>query len=81
MSDTWQLLINTTSSIVTFLMVFLIQNTQARDSEAMHAKLDDLIESIDRTHKHLIGIERLPDEEIEKLRARTTLARHPVSKL
>lgn len=76
LSDSWQLMINTTSSIVTFLMVFLIQNTQARDSEAIHAKLDDLLAVLPRTDERLIGIERLPDKEIEEFRARTLLRSH-----
>lgn len=69
-SDTWQLIMNTISSIVTFLMVFLIQNTQDRDSEAMHAKLDTLIAAIEEADKRYIGIERLPDTEIEQVRSK-----------
>ena len=67
-SDTWQLIMNTVSSIVTFLMVFLIQNTQARDSEAIHAKLDTLIAGIQAADDRYIGVERLPNEDIEALR-------------
>jgi low affinity Fe/Cu permease len=69
-SDTWQLIMNTVSSVITFAMVFLIQNTQARDSEAMHAKLDTLIAAIEAADKRYIGIERLPDESIEEVRAK-----------
>lgn len=74
-SDTWQLVMNTVSSIITFVMVFLIQNTQARDSEAMHAKLDTLVAALEAANNRFIGIERLPDEEIERVRA--TEGPHP----
>lgn len=57
-SDTWQLVINTGTTIVTFLMVFLIQNTQNRNEKAMQAKLDELIRANERAHNDLIGIER-----------------------
>lgn len=56
-SETWQLVINTTTTIITFLMVFLIQNTQNRDKHALHAKIDELIRSIDKADDRLIGIE------------------------
>jgi low affinity Fe/Cu permease len=69
-SDTWQLIMNTVSSIITFLMVFLIQNTQARDSEAMHAKLDTIIAALDGADNRYLRIERLPDSDIEEIRAR-----------
>jgi len=68
-SDTWQLVMNTVSSIITFVMVFLIQNAQARDSEAMHAKLDTLIAAVETADDRYIGVERLPDEAIEEMRA------------
>lgn len=65
-SDTWQLVINTTTTIVTFLMVFLIQNTQNRDNAAIQAKLDELIRAGDSDNE-FIGIEHLPDEELETI--------------
>lgn len=65
-SDTWQLVINTTTTIVTFLMVFLIQNTQNRDNAAIQAKLDELIRTGDSDNE-FIGIEHLSDEELEKI--------------
>ena len=66
-SDTWQLIINTGTTIVTFLMVFVIQNTQNRDGGALQAKLDELIRS-SQAHNRFIGIEHLTDEEIEEHR-------------
>jgi low affinity Fe/Cu permease len=66
-SDTWQLVINTTSSIVTFLMVFLIQNAQNRDSAAIQVKLDELIR-VSAAHNSLVGIEHLTDQELEEMR-------------
>ena len=68
-SDTWQLLINTGTTIVTFLMVFIIQNTQNRDSKAVHLKLDELIRSIDSARNHLVNVDRLSDDELKKLEA------------
>ncbi|NNM77330.1 low affinity iron permease family protein [Sphingomonas sp. ID1715] len=67
-SDTWQLLVNTITTIVTFLMVFLIQNSQNRDAGAMQAKLDELIRSIDSAREQFIGIEHLTDNEIAQIR-------------
>ena len=69
-SDTWQLVINTGTTIVTFLMVFLIQNTQNRDGEAMQIKLDELIRAMRGAHLVLLDLEELKDEEIEQLRQR-----------
>lgn len=66
-SDTWQLVINTATTIVTFLMVFLIQNTQNRDARAIHLKLDEIIRSIGLAHNDMIDIEKLSDEELETL--------------
>ena len=68
-SDTWQLVINTGTTIVTFLMVFLIQNSQNRDSAAMETKLDELIRAIDKGRNRFIGIEHETDSEIEGIRA------------
>jgi low affinity Fe/Cu permease len=72
-SQTWQLVINTGTTIVTFLMVFLIQNTQNRDSMAVQTKLDELILTSEAENE-FIGIERLTDPELEKLHARCALA-------
>ena len=66
-SDTWQLVINTATTIITFLMVFLIQNTQNRDARAIHLKLDELIRCIDLAHDDMINIEKLSDEELAAL--------------
>jgi low affinity Fe/Cu permease len=68
-SDTWQLVINTSTTIVTFLMVFLIQNTQNRDAEVMQIKLDELIRSIESAHNALLDLEELSDGEIDLVRA------------
>jgi low affinity Fe/Cu permease len=67
-SDTWQLFINTGTTIVTFLMVFLIQNTQNRDSRAIHAKLDELIIHASGADNHIVEAEDLSDDELDKLR-------------
>jgi low affinity Fe/Cu permease len=67
-SDTWQLVINTATTIVTFLMVFLIQNSQNRDAAAMQAKLDELLRAIDTARGQFIGIEHLTDKQIEQIR-------------
>jgi low affinity Fe/Cu permease len=67
-SDTWQLVINTGTTIVTFLMVFLIQNAQYRDSEAIQVKLDELIRAIDTADNALLDLEELDDKELEKMR-------------
>jgi low affinity Fe/Cu permease len=66
-SDTWQLIINTATTIVTFLMVFLIQNTQNRDAKAMHLKLDELIRAIKGARNRLVDLEGLSDEELSTL--------------
>ena len=65
-SDTWQLIINTGTTIVTFLMVFLIQNTQNRDSKAIQLKLDEIIRSLSGARNHLIDLEKLSDEDLQK---------------
>ena len=67
-SDTWQLVINTSTTIVTFLMVFLIQNTQKRDTEAMQIKMDELIRAIENAHNALLDLEELDDEELDLVR-------------
>lgn len=72
-SDTWQLVINTGTTIVTFLMVFLIQNTQNRDGMAIQTKLDELILTSDAENE-FVGIEKLSDKELEALQARCALA-------
>jgi low affinity Fe/Cu permease len=69
-SDTWQLVINTGTTIVTFLMVFLIQNTQNRDSEAIQVKLDELIRATEGSHNALLDLEELEDTELAKMKAR-----------
>jgi low affinity Fe/Cu permease len=66
-SDTWQLVINTGTTIVTFLMVFLIQNTQNRDAKAVHLKLDELIHGVRGARNSLIDLENLSDQELEVL--------------
>jgi low affinity Fe/Cu permease len=68
-SDTWQLVINTGTTVITFLMVFLIQNTQNRDGEAIQTKLDELIRSSAAQNQY-IGIEHLTEEELDELRAK-----------
>jgi low affinity Fe/Cu permease len=67
-SDTWQLVINTGTTIVTFLMVFLIQNTQNRDALAIHLKLDELIRAVEGARNQLVDLEDLSDAELERLR-------------
>jgi low affinity Fe/Cu permease len=84
-SDTWQLVINTGTTIVTFLMVFLIQNSQNRDAAAIQIKLNELIR-VSKAHNSFVGVERLTDEEIDEIRmkceerARAELVRSVTSK-
>ncbi|MEW6018791.1 MAG: low affinity iron permease family protein [Pseudomonadota bacterium] len=68
-SDTWQLVINTGTTIVTFLMVFLIQNTQNRDADAMQLKLDELLRAVRKARRRFIDVEDLSDEELERMHA------------
>jgi low affinity Fe/Cu permease len=68
-SDTWQLIINTSTTVITFLVVFLIQNTQNHDSRALHLKLDELIRAVKNARNSLVDLEELPDEELAKLEA------------
>jgi len=68
-SDTWQLVINTSTTIVTFLMVFLIQNTQNRDAQAIHLKLDELLRAVKEARTELVDLEDMSDEELKKLQA------------
>lgn len=67
-SDTWQLIINTGTTIITFLMVFLIQNTQNRDQEALQIKLDELIRSMENAHTVLLDLEELDEDELDNIR-------------
>jgi low affinity Fe/Cu permease len=69
-SDTWQLVINTGTTIITFLMVFLIQNTQNRDSEAVQVKLDELLRATTGAHNALLDLEELEERELDQIRAR-----------
>src|SRR5256886_15472768 len=66
-SNTWQLIINTGTTIVTFLMVFLIQNTQNRDAKAVHLKLDEIIRALEGARNELVDLEELSDEDLKKL--------------
>ena len=76
-SDTWQLVINTGTTIVTFLMVFLIQNTQNRDAKAVHLKLDELIHAVKRAHNELIEAEDLTEDQLDELHGHySELAKH-----
>ena len=74
-SDTWQLVINTGTTIITFLMVFLIQNTQNRDARAINLKLDELIHAIDTAQNQMMDIEKLSDEELDVIHDKYTQIR------
>ena len=74
-SDTWQLIINTGTTIVTFLMVFLIQNTQNRDAKAVHLKLDELIRALKGARNKLVDLEELSDDELNSLEQQFTRIR------
>ena len=87
-SDTWQLIINTGTTIVTFLMVFLLQNTQNRDAKAVHLKLDELIRALGPARNKLVDLEKLSDDELEdiegefeKLRKKAESAKDKVEEL
>ena len=67
-SDTWQLVINTGTTIITFLMVFLIQNTQNRDAKAMQLKLDELIRAVSQARNELVDLENQPDDQIQEVK-------------
>jgi low affinity Fe/Cu permease len=69
-SDSWQMVVNTATNVITFIMVFLIQNTQNRDARAMNLKLDELIRAIDKAGDDMIDIEKLSDVELDELQAR-----------
>jgi len=75
-SDTWQLVINTGTTIITFLMVFLIQNTQNRDAKAIHLKLDELLRGVEGARTHLVDLEAFSDEELDRLQAQFKRIRH-----
>ena len=66
-SDTWQLVVNTATTVITYLAVFLIQNTQNRDAQAIHLKLDELIRGVSGARTHLVDLENLTDEELAEL--------------
>jgi low affinity Fe/Cu permease len=77
-SDTWQLVINTGTTVLTFLMVFLIQNTQNRESKAIQLKLDELILAVDSARDHLIDIEETTDDELDALKDEYRQHVHPM---
>jgi low affinity Fe/Cu permease len=66
-SQTWQMLINSVTTSITFLMVFLLQSTQMRDTKALHLKLDELLRAVNEARTGLVGLERLPDERLKEL--------------
>jgi|ERR1700730_9018080 low affinity Fe/Cu permease len=80
-SDTWQLIMNTVSSIVTFLMVFLIQNTENRDTREIHLKLDELIRANQRARNEFVELEQLSDDDLAKMEEHLTAVRKKRSAL
>lgn len=74
-SDTWQLIVNTATTVFTYLAVFLIQNTQNRDATAIHLKLDELIKGVSGARTHLVNLENLTDEELSELQEEFTKLR------
>jgi low affinity Fe/Cu permease len=74
-SDTWQLVINTGTTIITFLMVFLIQNTQNRDAKAIHLKLDELLRGVEGARTGMVDLEDLSDEDLKKLQEQFQILR------
>ena len=79
-SDTWQLVINTSTTIITFLMVFLIQNTQNRDSHALHLKIDELLRALDAADTRLVDLEERSEQELQRLQEHyKNLAGNPAS--
>ena len=75
-SDSWQLVVNTGTTVLTFLAVFLIQNTQNRDAKAIHLKLDELIKGVEGARTHLVDLENLSDEELDELQKEFTRIRN-----
>jgi low affinity Fe/Cu permease len=80
-SDTWQLVVNTATTVFTYLAVFLIQNTQNRDALAIHLKLDELIKGVSGARTHLVNLESLTDEELSALQEEFTRLRTKTSKV
>ena len=79
-SDSWQLVVNTGTTVLTFLAVFLIQNTQNRDAKAIHLKLDELIKGVEGARTHLVDLENLSDEELDELQKEFTRIRNKETK-
>lgn len=77
-SDTWQLIINTGTTIITFLMVFLIQNTQNRETKAINLKLDELIRAVKEARNNMVNLESAPDEELENIQVQFQQIREKV---
>lgn len=80
-SDTWQLIVNTATTVFTYLAVFLIQNTQNRDAKAIHLKLDELIKGVGGARTHLVNLENLSDEELTALQEEFTRLRKREKKI